>query len=716
MATLILSAAGTAVGGPIGGAVGALLGRAIDSSVIGAPPREGPRLSELAVTTSSYGQPIPRVFGTMRLPGSIIWATDLRESSETSGGKGQPKTTTYSYATSFAVALSSRPVAKIGRVWADGALLRGGAGDLKVGGSMRLHAGHGDAPLDPLIAADKGAQACAFRGLAYAVFEDLELATFGNRIPALSFEIVAGDGTLDLVDMLGDTQLSAGSTIPLAGLTGYADAGGTRAEMIGQMARIYPVTATSRGAELVLAPRAPAAPALLPPAIAGREADASRPGPVVRRRNDTTAGFGGLRYYDAARDYQPSLQRSPQVGTGGGEVIEFAGVLSATAALARIAETRRRMLTALETLSYRVAMPEPDVLPGRCMLRPGDPRLWLVRSCEAHSDGTDLLLERVVAQAAITPSADHGSAIPPNDILPGKLALHFFELPWDGSGAGHVPQRYVAVSQPGRRGTVALSGVDADMLVPLGLAAQSDAVIGESATALPGSPALVFEPQASVEIALPVANGTLQSVDASALSDGANRLLLGEEILQFRVAEPLGGDHWRLTGLLRGRGGTEHHAMAGHPVGTRAVLLDRRLVPVDVDTFAEVGADSAIANGETVFAMLASGGATLRPLAPVHPRYRTDTAGDPSWTWTRRARGAWRWLDSVEVPLVEEREAYRVGLGPVDAPVSQWDVAQPHFTLPAAQWAALLAAHPDARLWVRQVGSHAISMATRLPH
>ena len=116
MATLILSAAGTAVGGPIGGAVGALLGRAIDSSVIGAPPREGPRLSELAVTTSSYGQPIPRVFGTMRLPGSIIWATDLRESSETSGGKGQPKTTTYSYATSFAVALSSRPVAAIGRV------------------------------------------------------------------------------------------------------------------------------------------------------------------------------------------------------------------------------------------------------------------------------------------------------------------------------------------------------------------------------------------------------------------------------------------------------------------------------------------------------------------------------------------------------------------------------------------------------------------------
>ena len=50
------------------------------------------------------------------------------------GGKGKPKVTTYSYTASFAVALASRPIAGIGRIWADGNLLRGAAGDLKTGG------------------------------------------------------------------------------------------------------------------------------------------------------------------------------------------------------------------------------------------------------------------------------------------------------------------------------------------------------------------------------------------------------------------------------------------------------------------------------------------------------------------------------------------------------------------------------------------------------
>ena len=71
MATLIFTALGTALGGPIGGALGSLIGNQIDRAVIGGPKREGPRLKELAVTTSSYGTPIARHFGTMRAAGTI---------------------------------------------------------------------------------------------------------------------------------------------------------------------------------------------------------------------------------------------------------------------------------------------------------------------------------------------------------------------------------------------------------------------------------------------------------------------------------------------------------------------------------------------------------------------------------------------------------------------------------------------------------------------
>ena len=82
MATVIFAALGTLIGGPLGGAIGALVGRQVDGAIIGGPRQEGPRLKELGVTTSSYGTPIPRHYGRMRVPGTIMWATDLVEHPE----------------------------------------------------------------------------------------------------------------------------------------------------------------------------------------------------------------------------------------------------------------------------------------------------------------------------------------------------------------------------------------------------------------------------------------------------------------------------------------------------------------------------------------------------------------------------------------------------------------------------------------------------------
>ena len=85
MATLVLGAIGTLIGGPIGGSIGALLGRSVDTRLFGGGRREGPRLTELRLSTSSYGTPIPRHFGRMRVAGQIIWATDLVERRDSQG-------------------------------------------------------------------------------------------------------------------------------------------------------------------------------------------------------------------------------------------------------------------------------------------------------------------------------------------------------------------------------------------------------------------------------------------------------------------------------------------------------------------------------------------------------------------------------------------------------------------------------------------------------
>jgi len=77
--------------------------------------------------------------------------------------------------------------------------------------------------------------------------------------------------------------------------------------------------------------------------------------------------------------------------------------------------------------------------------------------------------------------------------------------------------------------------------------------------------------------------------------------------------------------------------------------------------------------------------------------------------WTRRARGAWTWPDGVETPLGEQAEAYLAGLGNTEQPLLRWELAQPRLELSAATLAQLSSAHPGERLWVRQVGSFAVS-------
>ncbi len=105
MATVVLTVVGTAIGGPIGGAIGGFLGRKLDQAILGgggARTVEGGRLSDLSVQVSSYGEPINRVYGAMRLPGNVVWSSGLAErrqekTSGTGGKGGGHEGTTLSY-------------------------------------------------------------------------------------------------------------------------------------------------------------------------------------------------------------------------------------------------------------------------------------------------------------------------------------------------------------------------------------------------------------------------------------------------------------------------------------------------------------------------------------------------------------------------------------------------------------------------------------------
>ena len=171
MATIILGTAGQIFGGPLGGLLGTAIGSAIDRTVLGSSgrPRETGRITNPALQSATYGEPIPIIVGRMRTAGNLIWSNGISERTSSSGGgkRSGPATTTYSYAASFAVGLVAGRIAGVGRIWADGKMIRSGDGTFVTPIIMRLHHGGEDQAVDPLIAAAQGPDGTpAFRGMA----------------------------------------------------------------------------------------------------------------------------------------------------------------------------------------------------------------------------------------------------------------------------------------------------------------------------------------------------------------------------------------------------------------------------------------------------------------------------------------------------------------------------------------------------------------------
>lgn len=236
MATLLLQAAGAFLGGflgPIGAtvgtAVGAFAGYAIDRALISSTQRfEGPRLAGPRPFTGEEGASLPRLYGTLRIGGTLIWATRFEEvrTKRRQGAKGGPKIIEYSYFANVAFALCEGEIAGIRRVWADGREIDREAIEI------RVYNGSEDQLPDPLIEAKQGiGHAPAYRGTAYVVIEHFALADYGNRVPQLQFEVLRPVGDLR-------QRIKAVSLIPGATEYGLAPGAVTQVKRLGETENI----------------------------------------------------------------------------------------------------------------------------------------------------------------------------------------------------------------------------------------------------------------------------------------------------------------------------------------------------------------------------------------------------------------------------------------------------------------------------------------------
>ena len=707
MATLVLTTVGRVIGGPIGGALGALAGQAIDGRLFRGAAREGPRLTELAVQTSSYGTPIPRLFGTIRVAGTVIWSTDLIETRSTSrSGKGQPGTNTYSYSASFAVALSARPILGVRRIWAEGKLLRGAAGDWKGRTGFRLHPGGEEQAVDPLIASAM-AVTPAYRGLAYAVFEGMQLADYGNRIPSLTFEVEADEGPVasgDVASALADDVVASGGAL----LGGFAASGASVRGVLETLAVIDGGWWQPDGARLVRRSDAGAALTV---------ADAGFGG--TRRRRTVAALESAPRevavaHHDPARDYQIGVQRVRRPGAGERidrvelpAVIDAAtakGVAGALVARGEAERTQRRVTLGAEGLA---------VAPGAIVTVAGEAGRWRVASSSVVGLATTLELVPLAAMPVAIP-ASSGQVVAAPDLTAGRTLLVVAELPALGDAPLAAPRVcvFAAGEGAGWRQAALLYSIDEGASWTAAGGTAAPAVIGRiEAPPVAASPWLA-DRRSRVVVALARPDMMLGDADAASLAQGANLALLGDELIQFARAEPLGGGRWALTELMRGLRGTEA-GIGVQQAGDRFALIEADgVATIDLPVAAIGRRVRVLASGtadDTQPAEAAVGltGASVAPPAPVHVSAGSLSDGGLTLGWTRRSRAGWSWIDGTDVPLAEEAERYRLTLtaGGIDR---VFDVAEPRLTLSAAE-----RPHGIVAVAIVQQGTLAVSPAAQ---
>lgn len=701
MATLILGAVGRIFGGPLGGIVGSALGGIVDRGIFGGggKPRELGRIGNLAVQSAAYGEPIPFIAGRMRAAGNLLWTSGIKETSTRSGGgkRSGPATTTYTYSASFAVGLAGREIAAVGRIWADGKLIRGAGGGFLTPVTMRLHRGSESQAVDPLVAAAEGAGgAPAYRGIAYVVFEDMPLADFGNRIPNLTFEIIADAVTdsdaggaiagLGLVD--GRKAIGVEGVFPA--MTGYfAGRSGSIADAIEALVEMSGAAIVSTGG-LVVRGRSEAVVLLPSDELQARIAGDERP--HERRKRMGGNGMVGaveIAFYDTSRDFQPGLQRARRDSDGGTDHQSLACAMSpaeaktlATKMLARSHGARRRMTV---RLSWRFLAVQPGVL----VRTVGDDIVWRVREARFEAFVLSLDLERVEVETLLSADSDGGRALAFDDRPAGPTSLRLLDLPPMPGEMVTVPRLWVAAagaSASWRRAAIMVSADDGESYDLIGIR-DGGVVIGGAEVPLQAGLIDTWDRIGSVVVDL-VADGMwLEGRTEAAVLAGANLALLGSEVIQFSVATQLAPGRFRLSGLLRGRRGTES-AVGSHVAGEDFVMLEPQSLlsfdpPVEAIgrrfRFRAAGID----DGAAMATEIVASGRALRPLSPAHLRL-CQRDGEVEARWIRRSRVGFGWHDFVEAPLGERTEAYRVEIAVDGAPMGEATVAMPTFSYPLA--------------------------------
>lgn len=382
-----------------------------------------------------------------------------------------------------------------------------------------------------------------------------------------------------------------------------------------------------------------------------------------------------LSYWSEANNYQQANQRAQRYTLGHTDLLTITVPVVLTDNLARQAAERILYRLWREREQFQFTL-----LPQWLVLTPGDvltvPVLGIATRMRVLSVGVSFFgpveVQAVLDDVAVITQEQAGAATPVS-AAELKTATTTTLIAWSTNAlrdadAASVGFYYGALGPAGTDWpgcVVYLSQDGGANYSPVDETADATSYGTANTVLAAGTTTGLFDTVNTVDVTM--TSGVPVSSTDSAVLNGANAAMLGDEMIQFVTVTPLGGSSYRLSRLLRGRRAT-NNSWGTHAVAERFVLLDNggstRRVTVGEELIGKVVQLKAVTEGQS----LAS--ATAVPLTITGNEYKsydgTDGQGTRhvpaanDWTvaWKRRTRCGGAWADLTEAALCEDTEAY----------------------------------------------------------
>jgi hypothetical protein len=686
------------------GVVGAIVDNLIISAITPATVVESGKAKDIDFQTATLGAGIAKCYGTTKVTGNIIWGTKFTEHvhTESSGGKGgggaKTETKEYSYWLSFAILICEGPITSIEKVYADGNEFNLSDAD------YTLYKGTEEQEPDDFMESIEGTgKVPAYRGMAYIVFKNFNCTPYGNRIPSFSF--IVKNPKNDLKEIVTDIGTDAGlvetldfNADDLANITipGFSRSGSQAyKDQINDLRLSNTFDGVEQRGVINFKKRHfDSVIALSKNDYGAYESDPDdEPIQSSIEHDISLPKILNVTYISSDNEYQTGTQPARRQITGAtDETTVSTNVVMSDSHAKEVAELRLyESWMARNTHKFKVGPSFGWLLPGYILeveMPTGNRQLMMVKSTSYGTPGLNEIeafnvFSGVYSIATRTVDTNPTPIVTvPTEIFYALLDIP--KLPLDTSSGDDY--MYFVSGAVNYLGANLFRSDDSGASYYLNVQNNLLGIIGTANTVLPDSKTYSWDNANTVDIVINY--GTLASHEVSEVLNYANVAILGNEIIQYHYAELIGTNTYRLSGLLRGRFGTEQYTNS-HVTGERFVILSTGTissVPIAKDDWyksipVKVGPRPlSVLNSLYKSYTLNSQAVIYKPWAGCHLDVVKDgTTYTASWVRRTRKDGALK--DYADAPLNESQELYEVDIrNTAGTVIKTLNLTEPKFT------------------------------------